>query len=106
MDRGRSKEEIGKEHLERNDFVISKQRAKIEEQKAESDHLNKENNAKTSRLNALNAQIAEKEEELAQERRGGLDAILSGTANMFGKGRYAAIEKRNKELEEAIPEEK
>ena len=31
MDRGRSKEETGKEHLERNDFVISKQRAKIEE---------------------------------------------------------------------------
>lgn len=106
MDRGRSKEETGKEHLERNDFVISKQRAKIEEQKAESDHLNKENNAKTSRLNELNAQIAEKEEELAQERRGGLDAILSGTANMFGKGKYAAIEKRNKELEEAIPKEK
>lgn len=105
MDRGRSKEETGKEHLERNDFVISKQRAKIEEQKSESDHLNKENNAKTSRLNELNAQIAEKEEELAQERRGGLDAILSGTANMFGKGKYAAIEKRNKELEEAIPKE-
>ena len=30
MERGQSKTEIGKEHLERNDFIIEKQRAELQ----------------------------------------------------------------------------
>ena len=35
MERGQSKSETGKEHLERNDFIIEKQRAELERIEAE-----------------------------------------------------------------------
>lgn len=38
MERGQSKTETGKEHLERNDFIIEKQRAELERIEAERQH--------------------------------------------------------------------
>ena len=38
MERGQSKTETGKEHLERNDFIIEKQRAELECIEAERHH--------------------------------------------------------------------
>ncbi len=38
MERGQSKAETGKEHLERNDFIIEKQRAELERIEAERQH--------------------------------------------------------------------
>ena len=38
MERGHSKSETGKEHLERNDFIIEKQRAELERIEAERQH--------------------------------------------------------------------
>ena len=38
MERGQSKTETGKKHLERNDFVIEKQRAELQRIEAERQH--------------------------------------------------------------------
>lgn len=38
MERGQSKSETGKEHLERNDFIIEKQRAELERIESERQH--------------------------------------------------------------------
>ena len=82
MERGKRKSETGAEHLERNDFILQKQK----EQSAE-----------------LDTEIAEKRERLNTENG---NAIKSGMANLFGKGKYAEIEKENKRLKEELPKQK
>jgi len=82
MERGKRKEETGAEHLERNDFILANQR----KQSAELDN-----------------EIAEKRDRLDAENG---NAIKSGVANLFGKGKYADIEKENKRLKEELPKQK
>ena len=82
MERGKRKSETGAEHLERNDFILQKQK----EQSAE-----------------LDTEIAEKRGRLNTENG---NAIKSGVANLFGKGKYAEIEKENKRLKEELSKQK
>ena len=82
MERGKRKEETGAEHLERKDFILANQR----KQSAELDN-----------------EIAEKRDRLNMENG---NAIVSGVANLFGKGKYADIEKENKRLKEELPKQK
>ena len=79
MERGKRKSETGAEHLERNDYILSEQ---------------KKQSAK------LDAEIAEKRDRLDTENG---NAIKSGVANLFGKGKYADMEKENKRLKEELP---
>ena len=81
MERGKRKEETGVEHLERNDFILANQR----KQSAELDN-----------------EIAEKRDRLNTENG---NAIVSGVANLFGKGKYADMEKENKHLKEELPKQ-
>ena len=82
MERGQRKAETGREHLEHNDFILAKQ---------------KEQSAK------LDTEIAEKRDRLNAENG---NAIKSGMANLFGKGKYADMEKENKRLKEELPKQK
>ena len=82
MERGKRKEETGAEHLERKDFILANQR----KQSAELDNV-----------------IAEKRDRLNTENG---NAIVSGVANLFGKGKYADMEKENKRLKEELPKQK
>ena len=82
MERGKRKSETGAEHLERNDYILSEQ---------------KKQSAK------LDAEIAEKRDRLDTENG---NAIKSGVANLFGKGKYADMEKENKRLKEELPKYK
>ena len=82
MERGQRKAETGREHLEHNDFILSQQR----KQSAE-----------------LDIEIAEKRDRLDAENG---NAIKSGVANLFGKGKYADMEKENKRLKEELPKQK
>lgn len=82
MERGKRKSETGAEHLERNDYILSEQ---------------KKQSAK------LDAEIAEKRDRLDTENG---NAIKSGVANLFGKGKYADMEKENKRLKEELPKHK
>ena len=82
MERGKRKEETGAEHLERKDFILANQR----KQSAELDN-----------------EIAEKRDRLNTENG---NAIVSGVANLLGKGKYADMEKENKRLKEELPKQK
>ena len=82
MERGKSKAETGRKHLERNDYILFQQK----KQSAE-----------------LDIEIAEKREKLNAENG---NAIKSGMANLFGKGKYADMEKENKRLKEELPKQK
>jgi len=67
MERGKRKSETGAEHLERNDYILSQQK----KQSAE-----------------LDIEIAKKRDKLNTENG---NAIKSGMANLFGKGKYAYV---------------
>ena len=81
MERGQRKSETGREHLEHNDFILFQQK----KQSAE-----------------LDIEIAEKRDRLNTENG---NAIKSGMANLFGKGKYADMEKENKHLKEELPKQ-
>ena len=119
MERGTSKEVTGKEHLERADFIITKQKQEAEQVKAEkeaaeadrdaairetdnarSEHekLQIGNEEKQRRSAELDSEIAEKEDRAREVDRENTDSIKSGIANLFGKGKYAAIEQENEKL--------
>ena len=82
MERGKRKSETHREHLERNDYILQAQREK---------------SAK------LDAEIAEKRDRLDAENG---NAIKSGVASLFGKGKYADMEKENKRLKEELSKQK
>ena len=87
MERGTSKEVTGKEHLERTDFIIAKQKQEAEQAKA-----------------ARQAAIAAKEEAEAElmsvenENKAKVDSILDSFGSLVGVGKSAAIGKENAKL--------
>lgn len=119
MERGISKAETGKNHLERTDFILAKQKEEAEQvkfekeaaeadrnaavretDKARSEHekLQSGNEEMQRRSAELDSEIAEKEERAREIDRENTDSIKSGIANLFGKGKYAAIEQENAKL--------
>lgn len=127
MQRGSSKEITGKKHLERNDFIIAKQKQEAEQAKAEKEaaqaerdaviretdkakieqeKIQAENEAKKRRNTELDSEIADKEERARKADKENTDNIKSGIANFLGKGKYVAIEKENQELKQSVPKEK
>ena len=119
MERGSSKEVTGKEHLERTDFIIAKQKQEAEQAKTEKEAAQAERDAavreadraktEQEKLQAVNeekqrhsaeldSEIADKEERARKADRENTDSIKSGFANLLGKGKYAAIEKENAKL--------
>ena len=127
MERGTSKKLTGKEHLERTDFIIAKQKQEAEQAqaekvaaqaerdaaireadkaKAEQEKLQAGNEERQRRSAELDSEIADKEERARKADRENTDNIKSGIANLLGKGKYAAIEKENRELKQSIPKEK
>lgn len=119
MERGTSKEVTGKEHLERADYIVAKQKQEAEQAKAEKEAAEADRNAavretdkarteheklqsgneeKQRRSAELDSEIAEKEERAREVDRENTDSIKSGIANLFGKGKYAAIEQENEKL--------
>ncbi|MGN0281578.1 MAG: mobilization protein, partial [Prevotella sp.] len=120
-------EDTNREHLERNDFILAKQKQEAEQAKAEKiaaqterdaavretdkakteqEKLQAGNEEKQRRSAELESEIADKEERARKADRENTDSIKSGIANLLGKGKYAAIEKENQELKQSIPKEK
>lgn len=112
MERGTSKKQTGKEHLERTDFIIAKQKQEAEKAKAEKeaalsakeeaenerDSIENENKAKVARNVELDNEIAEKEKQRDDIRRGKVDSILDSVGSLVGVGKSAAVEKENVRL--------
>ena len=93
MERGTSKEVTGKEHLERTDFIIAKQK-----QEAELMFVENENKSKEQYRLSLDSEIAEKEKQLKDERKAKVDSILDSVGSLVGVGKSAAVGKENAKL--------
>lgn len=114
-----SKEQTGKEHLERADFIPAKQKQEAEQAqaekeaakaerdaavqeadkaKAEQEKLQAGNEERQRRSAELDSEIANNEERARKADLENTDNIKSGIANLLGKGKYAAIEKENTKL--------
>lgn len=116
MQRGISKKLTGKEHLERNDFIIAKQKQEAEQVKAEKDaalaakekaeaerqSIEGENKAKEQYSLSLDNEIADKERQLKDERKAKMDSILDSVGSIVGVGKSAVAEKENAQLKADI----
>ena len=112
MERGISKEVTEKEHLERTDFILAKQKQEAEQAEAkkraalaakdkaetERQFIEGENKAKEKYRQSLDKDIAEKERQLKDERKAKMDSILDSFGSLVGVGKSAAIEKENAKL--------
>ena len=112
MERGTSKAVTGKEHLERTDFILAKQKQEAERAKAEKKAalaakeeaeterqlIEGENKAKEKYRQSLDKDIAEKEKQLKDERKAKMDSILDSVSSLVGVGKSAAVEKENAKL--------
>ena len=99
MDRGVSKQKTGKQHLDRNDYIVAKQKQELEETKRQTEELTKENEQKTLDCEKLDKEIHEKQ--MKSNRENG-SAILSCLANLAGKGKYAQMEAENEEMKQLV----
>lgn len=112
MERGISKEVTGKEHLERTDFILAKQKQEAERAKAEKEAalaakeeaekerqaIEGENKVKEQYRQSLDSEIADKERQLKDERKAKMDSILDSVSSLVGVGKSAAVEKENAKL--------
>ncbi len=112
MERGTSKEVTGKEHLERMDFILAKQKQETKQAKAEKEEalaakeeaeterrlIEGENKAKKEYRQSLDTEIADKERQLKDERKAKMDSILDSVSSLVGVGKSAAVEKENAKL--------
>ena len=99
MERGVSKLETGKRHLERNDYIVAKQKRELEESKKQAEKLAKENEQKALACEKLDKEIHDKQ---AKANRENGNAILSGLANLAGKGKYAQLEAENIAMKQQV----
>ena len=116
MQRGTSKKLTGKEHLERNDFIIAKQKQEAKQIKAQKEaalaakekaeaelkSIDGENKAKEQYSLSLDNEIADKERQLKDERKAKMDSILDSVGSLVGVGKFAAVEKENAQLKTEI----
>lgn len=86
MQRGKSKTETNREHLERNDFIVAKKKQELAE-------LTPETEEKEKLSSNLDQEIADKEKVAKQDRKNLTNDILSGVAGIFGKGKYEETKK-------------
>lgn len=112
MERGISKEITGKEHLERTDFILAKQKQEAERVKAEKEAalaakeeaekerktIEGENKAKEQYRQSLETEIADKERQLKDGRKAKMDSILDSVSGLVGVGKSAAVERENVKL--------
>ena len=99
MERGVSKLETGKLHLERNDYIVAKQKRELDESKKQAEKLAKENEQKALVCEKLDKEIHDKQ---AKANRENGSAILSGLANLAGKGKYAQLESENIAIKQQV----
>ena len=99
MERGTRKEETGKEHLERTDFIVAKQKREVEEAAAKKKNLDHENQVREKISAKLDDEIAQKQDKANRENG---NAIMSGVAKLLGKGRFVEMEKENAALKERL----
>ncbi len=100
MERGQSKAETGKEHLERNDFIIEKQRAELERIEAERQHKEHQIALTEQELKQVKSEI--RTEKLKSVATDAATALASGVSSLFGSGKMKSLERKNEDLRDEI----
>ena len=100
MKRGQSKAETGKEHLERNDFIIEKQKAELQRMDAAKRHKEEQINLAEQELKQVKSEI--RTDKLRKTATNAATAIASGVGSLFGSGKLKELERTNEDLHQEI----
>lgn len=100
MERGQSKTETGKDHLERNDFIIEKQRAELERIEAERLHKEHQIDLAEQELKQVKSEI--RTDKLKSVATDAATALASGVSSLFGSGKMKSLERKNEDLRDEI----
>ena len=100
MERGQSKAVTGKEHLERNDFIIEKQKAELQRMDAAKRHKEEQINLAEQELKQVKSEI--RTDKLKKTATTAATAITSGVASLFGSGKMKKLERTNADLHQEI----
>ena len=102
MERGQSKAVTGKEHLERNDFIIEKQKAELQRMDAAKRHKEEQINLAEQELKQVKSEI--RTDKLKKTATNAATAIASGVGSLFGSGKLKDLEQVNEKLRHEIAE--
>lgn len=102
MQRGQSKSETGKEHLERNDFIIEKQRAEL--QRIDETKRQKEQQVSLAEHELRQVKSEIRTDKLKSVATDAATAIASGVGSLFGSGKLKELERTNEDLHQEIAE--
>ena len=100
MERGQSKAETGKKHLERNDFIIKKQKAEL--QRIEETQRYKEQQVTLAEQELKQVKSEIRTNKLKSVATDAATAIASGVGSLFGSGKLKELEHSNSELHKEI----
>ena len=100
MERGQSKNVTGKEHLERNDFIIEKQKAELQRIDAAKRHKEQQVELAEQELKQVKSEI--RTDKLKSVATDAATAIASGVGSLFGSGKLKELEHNNAELQQEI----
>ena len=96
MERGQSKVITGKEHLERNDFIIEKQKAELQRMDAAKRHKEEQIGLAEQKLKQVKSEI--RTDKLKKTATNAATAIASGVGSLFGSGKLKDLEQANEKL--------
>ena len=96
MERGQSKVVTGKEHLERNDFIIEKQKAELQRMDAAKRHKEEQIGLAEQKLKQVKSEI--RTDKLKKTATNAATAIASGVGSLFGSGKLKDLEQANEKL--------
>ena len=100
MQRGQSKSETGKEHLERNDFIIEKQKAELQRIDETKRHKEQQVSLAEQELKLVKSEIhTDKLKSVATD---AATAIASGIGSLFGSGKLKELEQVNEKLRQEV----
>jgi len=100
MERGQSKAVTGKEHLERNDFIIEKQKAELQRMDAAKRHKEEQIGLAEQELKQVKSEI--RTDKLKKTTTNAATAIASGVASLFGSGKLKELEHANEKLQDEV----
>ena len=100
MERGQSKAVTGKEHLERNDFIIEKQKAELQRIDTEKRHKEQQISLAEQELKQVKSEI--RTDKLRSVATDAATAIASSVGSLFGSGKMKKLEQSNEKLRQEI----
>ena len=102
MERGQSKTITDKEHMERNDFIIEKQKAELQRIDETKRHKEQQISLAEQELKLVKSEI--RTDKLKSVATDAATAIASGVGSLFGSGKLKELERTNEDLHQEIAE--